>query len=114
RGKPNGIGDFNQHDFISASEPQHLGTPFLRWLSQNVPAEHIRLRCNEMPDMERAVTSGFGIGFVPHKLVGDRTDLVEVLPSRRHWTIKSWRVTHLDLHRSEKVQALLQILKQAR
>jgi len=38
-------------------------------------------------------------------------DLVQVLPPREEWSSPLWLVTHVDLHRTPKVQAFLQHLK---
>jgi DNA-binding transcriptional LysR family regulator len=40
-------------------------------------------------------------------------DLVEVMPPRPEWEASLWLVTHVDLHRTLKVQALLSHLKEA-
>jgi DNA-binding transcriptional LysR family regulator len=42
-----------------------------------------------------------------------RDDLVEVLPPRPEWESALWIVTHVDLHRTRKVQAFLAHLKEA-
>ena len=59
-----------------------------------------------------AVTDGLGIGFLP-KTVGD-TDprLVEVIAPRDAWNEQTWTVTRRDLHRSAKVQAFLDVVRQ--
>jgi DNA-binding transcriptional LysR family regulator len=41
------------------------------------------------------------------------TNLVEVLPTRAEWDSPLWLVTHVDLHRTRKVQAFLAHLKEA-
>lgn len=38
--------------------------------------------------------------------------LSEVMAPRRDWAIPLWIVTHMDLHRTAKVQAFLKHLKQ--
>ena len=46
------------------------------------------------------------------RAAGD-ADLVEVLPSRPEWDAPVWLVTHVDLHRTLKVQSFLNHLKAA-
>lgn len=110
RGIPESYEDFGSHDFITSTEERHRKAPFMAWLLKRVPADSMRFSCNEMPEVMRAVLAGVGIGFIPHSLVGDREDLVEILWPRKRWSIKSWRVTHADLHRSAKVQGFLKVL----
>jgi hypothetical protein len=37
--------------------------------------------------------------------------LVQVLPPRPEWEVPLWLVTHVDLHRTAKVQAVVGALK---
>ena len=39
-------------------------------------------------------------------------DLVQITEPRREWTAPMWLVTHVDLHRTTKVQAFLKHLKE--
>ena len=55
--------------------------------------------------------AGAGIGFVPDYVLANTPELHEVLPPRPEWATDFFLVTHVDLHRSAKVQALLAHLK---
>ena len=59
-----------------------------------------------------AVRCGIGLGFVPRYEVKPGDGLVEVLPPRAEWGADLWLVTHVDLHRTAKVQAFAGFLKQ--
>ena len=37
-----------------------------------------------------------------------------ILPPNQEWFVPIWLVTHVDLHRTEKVQAMLKCIKSAR
>ena len=64
-------------------------------------------------NLTAAVIHGAGIGFLSdHDAVG-RDDLVEVIAQREDWGAPLWLVTHVDLHRTSKVQAVLAHLKAA-
>jgi len=63
--------------------------------------------------MHDAVRAGAGIGFMPVYLGEADPNLVQVLPPREDWTSPLWLVTHVDLHRTTKVQAFLKFLKDA-
>ncbi|MFO0513797.1 MAG: LysR family transcriptional regulator, partial [Rhodobacterales bacterium] len=40
-------------------------------------------------------------------------DLVEIMPSRPEWEVPLWLVTHVDLHRTPKVQAFVAHIREA-
>jgi DNA-binding transcriptional LysR family regulator len=56
------------------------------------------------------VLAGVGIGFLPHYLAADHPELVEVLPPRAEWDVQLWLVTHVDLTRTPKVRAFLDLM----
>ena len=60
---------------------------------------------------EAAVIGGAGIGFLGTREAALHPDLVQVMPPREDWTAPLWLVTHVDLHRTAKVQAFLSHLK---
>lgn len=86
--------------------------PFFRWLMQTVPRAAITFRSFDMRAMTEAVIGGAGIGFLPVWVGRGLDDLVEVLPPRKEWEVEVWLVTHVDLHRTAKVQGFLAYLKQ--
>ncbi len=63
---------------------------------------------------DQALFAGMGIGFHPEIYAQKRADLVEVLAPQPDWVVPLWLVTHTDLHRSAKVQALLKFIKNDR
>ena len=62
--------------------------------------------------MEQAVLAGAGIGFFGAREAAAHPDLVQVMPPQEDWTSPLWLVTHVDLHRTAKVQAFLSFLKE--
>lgn len=108
RGMP-GEADLASHDFIG-SDSDTPGAPALKWLAANIPAERIVFRTNDEASMAGALRAGLGLGFAE---VGQDDGLIEVLPMRPEWASQLWLVTHMDLHRSAKVQALTRFLKAA-
>lgn len=60
-----------------------------------------------------ALKAGMGLGFCNTELARKTPDLVEVMPPRPEWEAPLWIVTHVDLHRTLKVQAFLACLKTA-
>lgn len=111
-GMPQGLTDLNRHRFITAEGPISRA-PFHRWLVEVIPPERIMVRASESRALEAAVTSGAGIGFLTTFQAEGRDDLVEVMAPRPEWDAPLWVVTHVDLHRTLKVQTFLTHLKEA-
>lgn len=110
-GTPSTAADFNGHHFVSSANPNHLESPFLRWMEKKVPEPQIRFRFNNFEAAERATVAGLGIGFIPHSVARQHDGMVEVIPPLKAWSVRSWRLTHVDVHRSEKVRAFLTALQ---
>jgi len=111
-GLPASEADLVHHRFVGSDNPESRA-PFARWMRATLPAEAISFRTTEQQAMEAAVLSGAGIGFLPLRRAHGHPDLVEVLPTRPDWEAPLWIVTHVDLHRTRKVQAFLATLKEA-
>lgn len=107
-----GEADLARHRFVGpdsdASRP-----PFNRWLVETVPSDRIVFRAGEAAAIASAVKAGAGIGFLMAFRAAADPDLVEMLAPRPEWDSPLWLVTHVDLHRTRKVQALLAHLKAA-
>ena len=110
-GKPSGVEDFANHFFVSTDD-ENSRAPFSKWLRETVPAEAITFRCTNNFCIREAVLSGAGIGFMARWEASGDPDLVEVIDPMPEWFGKLWLVTHVDLHRTTKVQAFLSFLKE--
>ena len=111
-GMPSGIEAFSKHRFIG-SDSAATRAPFYRWLRETVPAGCLTYLATEPASLEAALRAGAGIGFLAARLAEADPDLVEVLPPRPEWDSPLWIVTHVDLHRTLKVQSFLAHLKKA-
>ncbi len=111
-GMPDSEADLADHHFVG-SDDMESRAPFNKWLTAIVPVERIRFRTGDEMTLRDAIIAGAGIGFVPRAEVKRRTDLHEVLPTRDEWSAPLWIVTHVDLHRTTKVQAFLSYLKES-
>ena len=110
-GKPDNMDEFCDHHFIG-TKIENPRAPALKWLVDNVPNEAITFTSNHMSINNLAVHLGHGIGFLTASEAANNENLVEIMPPRAEWMTKSWALTHVDLHRSPKVQAFLKIMKQ--
>ncbi|MBV6657319.1 MAG: LysR family transcriptional regulator [Devosiaceae bacterium] len=111
-GAPMGFDDLSGHQVIGtdASAPN---TPYLQWLRDEVPSSAISFRTNSVLTMWEAVAAGLGVGFHPVESA-DAKGLVSVGQPRADWHETIWAVTHVDLHRTAKVQAFVKAIKAGR
>lgn len=104
-------GEAHAHFFVGMDDPASRA-PFAGWMRDHVPADRVVFRSNDMAALEGAVRSGAGIGFLMRQQGAAPDGLVEVHPPAPGWSIPLWLVTHVDLHRTTKVQAFLGFLKE--
>ncbi len=111
-GKPETDEDLENHWFVGHDNLASRA-PFMRWLRERVPESRISFRTMDNRSMLDGVLAGAGIGFVSAWEAESRPHLIEVLPPKKDWVAPMWLVTHVDLHRTPKVQAFLRHLKDA-
>ena len=109
-GRPESLEDVGEHRFIGSAE-ERPRAPFYRWLAENVPAENITYRVNQITAARPAMEAGLGIGFSTPWAEAGRDDVIEIFGPREAWGSPLWLVTHVDLHRTAKVQTALAFLK---
>ncbi|MGA9411760.1 MAG: LysR family transcriptional regulator [Roseobacter sp.] len=109
-GLPSGVEDFENHRFV-AHDSDDSRAPFEQWLRRNVPAANLTFRSTDMRTMRAAILAGAGIGFLPAFEADLHPELIEVYPHQDEWSGPLWIVTHVDLHRTTKVQTFLSFLK---
>ncbi len=109
-GIPKSPADYPNHNFVGSDNP-NSGAPFFVWMRENIPQDRLFLRTNSQRILDQAIISGAGIGFMREN-DARMNGLVQVLAPRKEWQNVSWLVTHVDLHRTAKVQAFLAVLKQ--
>lgn len=109
-GAPSGEADLAAHRFVGSDDAASRA-PFERWLRQAVPIDRIVFRAADPRVLRHAIEAGAGLGFVSIWDAPRHPDLVQVLPPREDWAAPLWLVTHVDLHRTLKVQAFLRFLK---
>ncbi len=110
-GLPVSEADLKDHWFVSGDDPK-TRAPFAVWLRENVPLDRITFRSSDVHAQRRAIREGAGLGFMSRIEAAEAGDLIEVLEPRDEWAAPLWLVTHMDLHRTTKVQAFLSFLKE--
>ncbi len=111
-GLPVGPEDFHRHRFIGHDDPESRA-PFYRWLRDHVSNDAMAFRITESDATREAIRTGLGIGFLPYRHGNHDPDLVEVMAPLPDWDAPLWLVTHVDLHRTLKVQSFLGHLRTA-
>ncbi|MBO9397721.1 LysR family transcriptional regulator [Shimia sp. R9_2] len=110
-GLPKDEADLVNHRFVGHDNPDSRA-PFDRWLKTHVPRENVVFRSTSDRAMEEAVQAGAGLGFMPVWAATYCKEVVEVLPTRPEWDAPVRIITHVDLHRTIKVQTFLTFLKE--
>ncbi len=111
-GLPKGVEDFANHRFIGP-DAHDSRAPFYNWMRKHVPDANVIYRVSEVAATEEAIRAGVGIGFVAAFEAALAPDLVEIMAPLPEWSSTLWAVTHVDLHRTLKVQKFLKHLKAA-
>ncbi|MBO9478894.1 LysR family transcriptional regulator [Shimia sp. R11_0] len=109
-GAPKDEVDLVNHRFVGHDNPDSRA-PFYRWLKARVPRDRVVFRSTSDRAIEAAVRRGAGLGFLPVWAAQNSGDLLEVMPSNPEWDINVRLITHVDLHRTTKVQTFLNFLK---
>lgn len=112
QGLPKTDADLAAHRFV-VSDDADSRAPFFHWLRGMVPPEALSYRATEPAPIYDAIRAGAGLGFMSRVAATHYTDLIEVMPPRPEWSANLWLVTHVDLHRTLKVQRFLAHLKEA-
>lgn len=109
-GLPAGEDELTNHRFVTHDDDNNRA-PFAKWLRQTVPDACLTYRSTDSRNMMDAILAGAGIGFVNVQDLPDFPELTEVIPRQDAWSAPLWLVTHVDLHRTTKVQTFLRFLK---
>ncbi|MEM6941913.1 MAG: LysR family transcriptional regulator [Pseudomonadota bacterium] len=104
------FGDLAGHLFVGNPDPASRA-PFEAWLGRNIPPEQVVITSTSARVLETAIFKGEGIGFLPLSYANQFPELTAVVPPKQSWRVQSWLVTHVDVHRSDKVQSMLACLK---
>lgn len=110
-GLPKDEADLSGHRFVGPADLDSRA-PFMRWLLERVDEDAIVFRSNEPEAMRNAVLEGVGIGFLSYLAARHDPEMAEVLPHRPEWDTPLWLVTHVDLHRTPRIQSFVKALRE--
>lgn len=107
------MANLHNHTFIGSRKgPSAL--PSKDWIKRHVRQAQIGTETTDQLGVIAGIQSGLGIGFMADFDAALRHDIVKVLSPEDDLQIPLWIVTHVDLHRTGKVQAFLGCLKELR
>ena len=109
-GKPESPADYKDHRFVGQDNVDSRA-PFYMWMKDNIPRENVTFRSEDSRAIEQAILDGAGIGFMAYWEWQQHKDLVQICEPDDTWASNIWIVTHVDLHRTPKVQTFLKYLK---
>ncbi|MBD3664650.1 LysR family transcriptional regulator [Sulfitobacter aestuariivivens] len=109
-GIPEGPDDYPKHRFVGPDDRESRA-PYYQWMRVHVPDNAVTYRITDSRAARAAINSGAGIGFLTRSEFDSNSDLVEIHAPRPEWSAPLWLVTHVDLHRTTKVQAVLTFIK---
>ncbi len=112
-GLPKDEGGLNGHQFV-VPPTSDSRLPFGPWINDHILPEMIALSSRNIEVNFAAISAGIGMGFLGDHEAQAFTSLHRVLPPNKDWTVPLWLVTHVDLHRTEKVQEMLGHIKTVR
>ena len=109
-GLPKGTDDLDGHTFVVAQAPEGR-LPFAPWIKDHVTSDMISISSRDPGVNTDAISAGVGIGFITDQEAQTRGGFHRVLPPNPVWSVQLWLVTHVDLHRTKKVQAMLNSIR---
>ena len=109
-GQPTFPQDLSTHKFVRW-DTRSRTMPFSVWFDEHIPESQIVLSSKDLSVVEKTVSNAMGIGLVAELPSSARYGLQPVFPTPADWRMPLWLVTHVDLHRSRKIQTFLNTLK---
>ncbi|MEM7752228.1 MAG: LysR family transcriptional regulator [Pseudomonadota bacterium] len=110
-GRPTSVDDLKDHRFVALDDFTSRA-PVMRWLVDRVSPESIVFRGSDNRVIRDAILEDVGIGALTCWEAERHPNLVQLFEPQPEWSAPLWIVTHVDLHRTTKVQAFLSFLKE--
>jgi DNA-binding transcriptional LysR family regulator len=104
--------DITGHKFVGTIEEKPRAG-FMQWMQSNVPSAQIIYRTADTRSKVDAISAGVGAGFDSTWHARKYPNFVQLCPPLEEWIAPIWLVTHVDLHRTAKVQSATAALKAA-
>ncbi|MEO0466146.1 MAG: LysR family transcriptional regulator [Pseudomonadota bacterium] len=109
RGNPKTLDELSQHEFALLTA-EHYSPPD-DWLRNHVPNSSVAFVSNDRLNIWRAVVDGLAVGNLVDHLAMNNPSIERVALPVPKFASTCWAITHVDSHRSPKVQAYFQCLR---
>lgn len=111
-GKMKNRDDIEGHRFISSTHALS-NVLHMRWMNEHIPDDQIYYRASDFKAMMYAAEAGLGVSPVDCWIAETRNKrLLPMFAPPGDWDGNLWLVTHRDIHRTPKVQAITAFLKE--
>ena len=108
-GKPQSEEDLARHMFVMQIGDS-VRAPFARWLhGLHTPPREV-MQTTSITAHDLAIQSGVGLGFLSQARAAE-LGLELAIAEQAEWGDDIWLVTHMDLHKMTKLQAMIQHIK---
>ncbi|MEL7284469.1 MAG: LysR family transcriptional regulator [Pseudomonadota bacterium] len=108
-GNPSALSDIPNHRFALLSE--ELFSLPNDWIREHVPKDNVVFFSNERQSVWRAVLEGLAIGSTSEHFSHQNPKIQPINLPIPNYESKTWMITHMDTHRSPKVTAFMNCLK---
>ncbi|MEL6245016.1 MAG: LysR family transcriptional regulator [Pseudomonadota bacterium] len=109
RGNPDAMDQLYQHEFALLTHEQYSLPD--DWIREHVPETSVAFVSNDRLNTWRAVVDGLAIGNLPDHLAINDPDIEPIALTIPKFESTCWAITHVDSHRSPKVQAYFACLR---
>ena len=112
-GRPDTTDDLARAPFCDSLDDFNSRAPVMRWLVERVPVQVTSCSgprttgSSAMPSWKVSASAALTCWEAER-----HPSLVQLFPPQEEWSAPLWLVTHVDLHRTTKVQAFLSFLKE--
>lgn len=114
-GNPQDESDLSKHHFVCVSPAARSGPSdwFRGYLeSLEIPPPQIVFQSNCRSTVFRSIIDGSGIGVLPYHIAQSTPGMVKIMPALSVPSVQSWAVTHVDTHRTPKIQEFLKVMRE--
>ena len=109
RGKPQSEEDLARHMFVMQIGDS-VRAPFARWLHGLPTPPREVMQTTSITAHDLAIQSGVGLGFLSQARAAE-LGLELAIAEQAEWGDDIWLVTHMDLHKMTKLQAMIQHIR---
>lgn len=110
-GKPLALHELDHHKILSLTEGFKKKDHIINWIDAHIPSRQIVFRSNLWTDIVNAIGNGFGIGPLDVWQAQQVPDAIPLFAPQEGWVEEVWFLTHMDLHRTPRIQTFLNFLK---